>query len=44
MRVLEVKFADGNVYQFVRVSAEVYAALMGAVNKYEYYSSHIMYP
>ena len=41
LQVLEVEFTDNNVYQLIHVSAEVYAALMNAPNKYEYFMANI---
>ena len=42
LQVLEIEFADKRVYQFVRVSTEVYASLINAPDKYSYYLAHIM--
>ena len=41
LQVLEVEFIDHSVYQLVKVSAEVYAALMNAPDKYEYFIANI---
>lgn len=38
----DTELSDGYVYQFVRVSAKVYAALMSAHNKYEYFKANII--
>ena len=40
LQVLEVEFIDHSVYQLVRVSAEVYTALMNLPNQYEYFLCH----
>ncbi|MBQ7220746.1 MAG: KTSC domain-containing protein [Synergistaceae bacterium] len=42
LQVLEAELTDGGLYQFVKVSAEVYAALMNAQNKYGYFKAFIM--
>ena len=41
LHVLEVELRYYGVYQFVEVSAEVYAALISAPNQYEYFKASI---
>ena len=41
IQVLEVEFCDHSVYQLVRVSADVYTALMNASDKYAYFEKFI---
>ena len=41
LQVLEVEFSNHRIYQFVRVSAAVYAALISASNITEYFKANI---
>ena len=40
-QVLEIEFNDKSVYQFVRVTAEVYASFMRTEAKQEYFDTEI---
>lgn len=42
LQVLEVELSNHRLYQFVRVSYEVYSALMSASNITEYFKRNIM--
>ena len=41
MHILEVELINHDIYQFVQISAEVYAALTNAPNQYDYFKAHI---
>lgn len=41
LQLLEVEFLDGSIYQFVRVSTEVYASLMRAEVIHSYFYAEI---
>ena len=41
LQVLEIEFSNHDVFQFVQVSTEVYAALINAPNLYAYFKTSI---
>ena len=41
LHVLEVELSNHDVYQFVQISAAMYAALINAPNIYEYFKANI---
>ena len=40
-RVLEIEFANGSVYQYFNVPAQVHSALMAAGSHGKYFQAHI---
>ena len=43
LQILEIEFSDHKIYQFISVTADVYASLMNATDKYQFYISSVMY-
>ena len=43
LQVLEIEFSDRSVYQFVRVTAEVYALFMQSTDKQKYFEQFIQW-
>lgn len=39
--ILEIEFLNGSIYQYFRVPAEIYAGLMSARSKGQYFDAYI---